>query len=143
VKAARTKNIPIFVSDVERLPDGALGAFGYDYSISGVQAAHLVDRILKGENPKDIPFERYTKMTFGFNLRVAKEIGTTIPAGLLAEATRVYGLSQPEGGKKSRIGIIQFATEPNVELCKKGLLDGLAYNGYVDGNNIEITSRTS
>ncbi|MCK8603161.1 ABC transporter substrate binding protein [Desulfoferrobacter suflitae] len=91
VKAARPKHIPIFLSDVERLGDGALGALGYDYTASGIQAARLVERVLKGENPRDIPFERYHQLTVGINLKVAKELGMTIPQGVLEKATRVYG----------------------------------------------------
>ena len=52
VKAAGSKKIPIAVSDVECLSKGALLAYGYDYAISGVQAAQLVDRILKGERSR-------------------------------------------------------------------------------------------
>ena len=143
VKAARAKNIPIFMSDVERLPDGALCALGFDYSLSGIQAALLVDRILKGEHPKDIPFERYSKITFGFNLQVARELGITISTDLLASATKVYGMGTRKGDRKPRIGIIQFAMEPSVELCKKGILDALAQHGYVDGKNMEIVYKNA
>jgi putative ABC transport system permease protein len=138
VKAARTREIPIFVSDVERLSDGALGTLGYDYSISGIQAAHLVDRVLNGENPKGIPFERYNKMVVGLNMEVAKQLGLTLPTELLSKATTIHGIAEPKVESKFKIGIIQFATEPNVELCKKGVLQGLAHHGYVDQKNIEI-----
>jgi putative ABC transport system permease protein len=138
VKAAQPKKIPIFVSDVERLKDGALAAYGYDYTSSGIQAAHLVDRILKGEKPAQIPFARYEKITFGLNLEVAKEIHIVIPKDLLAKATKVYGSGRTEETKKPLIGIIQFATELCVERCKTGIIDALAQNGYVDGKNIEL-----
>jgi putative ABC transport system permease protein len=138
VKAAQTKKIPIFVSDVERLQDGALAVYGYDYTSSGIQAAHLVDRVLKGENPAQIPFGRYEKLTFGLNLDVAKEINITIPNDLLAKATKVYGLDRTEGAKKPRIGVIQFATDPLVERVKTGVIDALAQNGYFDGKNIDL-----
>ena len=90
VKAAASRRIPIFITDVERLADGALCALGYDYTSSGVQAAHLVDRILKGEKPSNIPFERYTKMTFGLNLDVARELGISIPDDVRSEVTLVH-----------------------------------------------------
>jgi putative ABC transport system permease protein len=48
VKVSEAKKIPIFISDIERLKDGALGACGYDYALSGIQAARIVDRIIKG-----------------------------------------------------------------------------------------------
>ncbi|RJR41119.1 MAG: hypothetical protein C4576_18505 [Desulfobacteraceae bacterium] len=87
VKAAKPKKIPIAVSDVERLADGALLAYGYDYTISGIQAANLVDRILKGEDPAKIPFERYKRVTIGINMRVAEELGFEIPDDVMAKAT--------------------------------------------------------
>jgi len=90
VKAARTRKKPIFMNDVERLKDGALVAYGYDYSISGVQAAHLVDRVVRGETITNIPFEKYSKATFGINMKVAKEIGIAVPSDLLSRATFVY-----------------------------------------------------
>jgi len=138
VKAATPKKIPIFISDVERIEDGALVGYGYDYTTSGIQAAHIVDRVLKGENPKDIPFERYSKITFGVNVKVANEIGITIPQDLLERATKIYGMGGIEKEEKPRIGVIQFAVEPNVELCKEGLLQALAEHGYLDKKNIEI-----
>jgi putative ABC transport system permease protein len=91
VKAAREKKIPIFISDVERLKDGALLALGYDYSSSGIQGAHMVARILKGENPKDIPFEWYKVRTFGVNFDTARELGLTFPPEILAQAKLIYG----------------------------------------------------
>jgi putative ABC transport system permease protein len=99
VKAAREKKIPIFISDVERLKDGALLALGYDYSSSGIQGAHLVGRILNGENPKDIPFERYTTRTLGVNMDTARELGLTIPPEILAQADLVYGSAKNGSGE--------------------------------------------
>jgi len=137
VKAARSKKVPIFMSDVERLSDGALAVLGYDYTLSGIQAARLVDRILRGENPKDIPFESYRNLTLGLNLDAARDLGISIPADLLREATRIHGL-KTSNKKIPRIGVVQFALEPNVELCKEGILKALADHGYVDGKNVEI-----
>lgn len=138
VKAARPHKVPIFISDVERLQDGALGALGYDYTSSGIQAAHLVDRVLKGELPKTIPFERYKKLSLGFNREVAKELGITIPPELLAQETGGAGTEAHAGAKVPKIGMLQFALEPNVEVCKQGILKALADRGFQDGKNIEI-----
>ncbi len=90
VKAARMKKIPIFMNDIERLKDGALAVYGYDYSSSGVQAAHLVDRVVRGETIASIPFEKYSKATFGINMEVAKEIGIAVPPDLVSRATSVH-----------------------------------------------------
>jgi putative ABC transport system permease protein len=143
VKAAAPHKIPIFLSDVERMGDGALCTYGYDYTTSGIQAAHLVDRVLRGESPGDIPFERYSKIIFGLNLKVANEIGIAIPQELLESATTIYGMAGVETDKKPRIGIVQFAMEPNVEICKEGLLQALAEHGYLNGKNIEIVYKNA
>ncbi|MEN6483511.1 MAG: ABC transporter substrate-binding protein, partial [Syntrophobacteraceae bacterium] len=99
VKAASGRKIPIFIVDVERLGDGALCAIGYDYVSSGIQAARILDRVLKGEKVADIPFERYSRMTFGLNLDAAGELGITIPEGVISEATLIYEGKTPKAVK--------------------------------------------
>ena len=53
----------------------------------------------------------------------------------------VYGVKlgfEKPAMQKPVIGIVQFALEPNVELCKQGIVKALAENGFTDGENIEI-----
>jgi len=82
VRVSRQKNIPIFTNDAERLNDGVLLVYVYEYYVSGMQAARLVDRILKGENPAKIPFEKYRIITYGVNYDVAKDLGIAIPPAI-------------------------------------------------------------
>ena len=51
-----------------------------------VRAATLVDKILKGEKPADIPFEQATKLELIVDLRAAKALGIVIPQALLLSA---------------------------------------------------------
>ena len=44
---------------------------------------------------------------------------------------------------KPLIGIVQFGEEPNVEVCKKGILEALSEEGFKDGENIEIIYRNA
>jgi len=53
------------------------------------RAAILVDKVLKGARPIDIPIERPTKFEFIVNLKAAKQIGLTIPQRVLLKADHV------------------------------------------------------
>ena len=64
-------------------------SYGADKHEMGRQAARLVDKILKGARPADIPVEQATKFELAINLKAAKALGLTIPPSMLARADRL------------------------------------------------------
>jgi putative ABC transport system substrate-binding protein len=67
---------------------GGLASYGPDFYASGRQAARLVDKIIKGANPAEIPVEVNTKIEFAINLKTAKALGLTIAPEVLYRADR-------------------------------------------------------
>ena len=75
--------LPFFVAD------GGLICYGPDSIEPYRQAAHYVDRILKGEKPSDLPVQTPTKYEMVINLKTAKALGLTIPNSVLSRANKV------------------------------------------------------
>ena len=68
---------------------GGLMSYGPNLPDIYRQAARLVDRILKGTNPADLPFEIPTRYELIVNLKAAKAISLTIPDSFLLLADEV------------------------------------------------------
>ncbi len=137
VAAAEAKKIPIFISDVERLKDGALGACGYDYTLSGIQAARLTDRIIKGEKPAGIPFEQYSKVTIGINTDVARKLGIAIPQSILSQAM-LSSAGAKMDAKPKRLALFVFSDTHLLKITSDGVMDELKKSGVLQKYNITV-----
>jgi hypothetical protein len=69
--------------------DGGLMSYGPDQLETFERVAALVDHILKGAKPAELPFEQPTHFRFVLNLKTARSIGLTVPPSLLARADEV------------------------------------------------------
>jgi len=86
--AAKTR-LPAIYETEEYVDAGGLMSYGTNHPDLYRRAAYFVDRILKGAKLSDLPVEQPTKFEFVINLKAAKEIGVTIPPGVLMWADRV------------------------------------------------------
>jgi putative ABC transport system substrate-binding protein len=89
IALAIRQNIPAVYPSSFFATDGGLLSYGGDLVDLLRRAASYVDRILKGDNPGDLPIQQATKFDLILNLKTAKAIGLTIPSTLLARANEV------------------------------------------------------
>jgi putative tryptophan/tyrosine transport system substrate-binding protein len=68
---------------------GGLMSYGANFADVFRRSAEMVDKILRGTKPADIPVEQPTKFEFIINLKTAKALGLDIPPGILAIADEV------------------------------------------------------
>jgi putative ABC transport system substrate-binding protein len=81
--------LPI-VSPFREITDaGGLLSYGPDLSMLFRRSASLVDRILKGAKPGDLPIGKPSDFELGANLRAARALNVTIPVSIISRATYV------------------------------------------------------
>jgi putative ABC transport system substrate-binding protein len=86
---AASHRLPTIFERADFVTSGGLMSYGPDRAEAYRRAAVIVDKILKGAKPADLPVERPMKFELVINLKTAKQIGLTIPPNVLARADKV------------------------------------------------------
>lgn len=81
--------LPVMTFDSEATRAGSLISLSANAAEIYRRAALLVDRILKGAKPADLPVEQPTTFELIVNLRTARTLGLTIPQTILVQADEV------------------------------------------------------
>jgi ABC-type uncharacterized transport system substrate-binding protein len=89
VELVGNSRLPAIYGQPEFVEAGGLMSYSVSYTDLYRRAATYVDKILKGTKPADIPVEQPKKFDLIINLKVAKQIGLTIPPNVLARADKV------------------------------------------------------
>ena len=86
---ALAARLPTMLPHRDYVESAGLMSYGVNFPDLHRRAAELVDKILRGTKPGDIPVEQPTKFDLVINLITAKALGLTVPPSLLARADEV------------------------------------------------------
>jgi putative tryptophan/tyrosine transport system substrate-binding protein len=90
IALALSERLPTIMSYDDYVEAGGLMSYGPSYADLFRQAADIVNKILHGTRPGDIPVGQPTKFNFAINFKTASALGLTIPSTLLATADEVF-----------------------------------------------------
>jgi putative ABC transport system substrate-binding protein len=89
ITLAAQHKLPAVYQERNYVTAGGLISYGPNFLDQIRRAAGYVDRILKGEKPRDLPVQAPTKYELVINLKTAKALGLTVQQSLLARADEV------------------------------------------------------
>ena len=89
IQRAREDRVALMAHEDELVAAGALASYGANYRRMGQQTARVVDRVLAGVAPAEIPIQIPDKLTLAINLVTARTIGLKPPLAILERAERI------------------------------------------------------
>jgi len=89
IELAAKNRLPALYNNRVDVEAGGLMSYGFDAMERQRRLAALVDKILKGAKPANLPVEQPTKFEFVINLKAAKQIALIIPPNVLSRADKV------------------------------------------------------
>jgi putative ABC transport system substrate-binding protein len=89
IALAERNRVPAIYASRQFPASGGLMSYGPDYVDTVRRAAYYVNRILRGENPAELPVQAPTKFEMVVNLKTARALGLNVPPSMLVRADEV------------------------------------------------------
>ena len=89
IEVAAQLRLPTLYSTSGPVLIGGLMSYGPDFSAVRERIAAMIDKILKGTKPSDIPVEEPAKLQLTINMKTARAMGLVIPQIVLLQATEL------------------------------------------------------
>jgi len=142
VSAARRARIPVFTSIPGSVDSGALFDVGADYHEVGRLAGDLAGRILQGTSPATIAIENVMPET----VLVNRDALAGLQAPWSAPAPVAAAASPPTPAAPSKtwkIDVLEYVSVEDSEQALRGVRDGIANAGLVDGRDYTLRVRNA
>ncbi len=81
--------LPVFAGDNDSVERGAIASLSFDYGAIGTDTGALVDQVLKGANPGELPVVYPTTLELVVNKGAASQMGIEVPETVLSEAKTI------------------------------------------------------
>jgi putative ABC transport system substrate-binding protein len=88
VKATRNAKLPLFINDPEFTARGAVACVGLGWYPAGKAGGALAARVLRGEDPQNIPFQEVAMQKLVLNQDAAKAVGIVFPPDVVKAAAQ-------------------------------------------------------
>jgi putative tryptophan/tyrosine transport system substrate-binding protein len=89
IERAMLYRLPVMSSSRDVVDAGGLAAFNIDSDEARERVARIIDKVLRGANPADIPIEQPTRFWLIINMKSAQALGITVPRSILLQANEV------------------------------------------------------
>jgi ABC-type uncharacterized transport system substrate-binding protein len=136
-QSCRRERLPLLADDNSLMGTGALMSCGASPMGEGRHTGQIAARVLLGESPAAIPFMPSSETETAVDLAAAANLGLTLPATLLKEASIFHHVSA-RLGRPFRIAMVTLVQNPLLEISENGLLHSLSEAGFKEKEDFTV-----
>jgi ABC-type uncharacterized transport system substrate-binding protein len=133
-------NLPVFGFISEQIHNGALAVVSRDFYQSGRDVVVLLQELIAGTSPRDIPIQKVSKTKIIISPSQIKKLKIDIPSEYMQ-----YILPEHAGWRKQgtlHFAAVQYSDSPLSELSMQGIRDGLSDHGLLEGRDYTLEMKS-